>query len=248
MAQITSKPLDGSVLQKNRRILIVEDERDLAELIAFNLTKAGYRTTVAHDGKAALKRLAEDPPDLVVLDLMLPEVPGTEIASRIRTNPSTSRLPIIMLTAKADELDQLVGLAVGADDYITKPFSVKLLLARIEAVLRRSEDAPATTTRLHLGPVELDLGSHKVTVGTEQIHLTLTEFRLLAALMQAQGRVLSRRHLMSKAMGPGVTVTERTIDVHMTAIRKKLGEQGNLITTVRGVGYRAVNEPEGSEV
>jgi two-component system phosphate regulon response regulator PhoB len=153
-----------------------------------------------------------------------------------------------MLTAKADEVDQLVGLAIGADDYITKPFSVKLLLARIAAVLRRSEDAHAADSSLTLGPIRIDLGTHQALLNDEPIHLTLTEFRLLAALVQARGRVLSRRHLMSKAMGPGVTVTERTIDVHMTAIRKKLGDHGNLITTVRGVGYRAIGQAEGTEV
>lgn len=243
-----AKSLSHKNLHKSAHVLIVDDERELAELLAINLARAGYRTTLAHDGRAALARALELRPDLILLDVMLPELTGTEVAARIRTDPATSGIPIIMLTAKTEEIDQLVGLTVGADDYITKPFSVKVLLARVEAVLRRASRAGTEGAPLRLAGVQIDLATHEVTVDGEPARLTLTEFRLLAALAQANGRVLSRHHLMSKAMGPGVTVTERTIDVHMTAIRKKLGKYGSLIRTVRGVGYRATQEPEMTEV
>lgn len=232
-----------------RSILVVEDERDLAEMLQFQLEKAGYGVLSVTDGRAALARIEKSSPDLVLLDLMIPEVSGTEVATRLRSNPKTASIPIIMLTAKSDEVDVLVGLTVGADDYITKPFSMKVLLARIEAVLRRSAASAASgnSANLRLGPISISQDTHEVTVDGEAVRLTLTEFRILAALATAQGRVLSRHVLMSKAMGPGVTVTERTIDVHVTAIRRKLGEHGNLIRTVRGVGYRATPEPELSE-
>ena len=152
-----------------------------------------------------------------------------------------------MLTAKAEEVDQLVGLTVGADDYITKPFSVKVLVARIEAVLRRSNKSWSDQKALTLGPIEVNLETHEVMVDAQPVKLTLTEFRILASLVQAAGRVLSRSVLMSKAMGPGVTVTDRTIDVHVTAIRKKLEGHAGIIKTVRGVGYRATLEPESAE-
>jgi len=243
-----AKSLPIKPLRTGKQILVVDDERDLADLLVINLNRAGYLTSTAHDGRTALDRIAETRPDLILLDVMLPELSGTEVASRIRTNPATASIPIIMLTAKSDEVDQLVGLTVGADDYITKPFSIKLLLARVEAVLRRTNREPTADQPVRLGGVHIDLATHEVTVDGEPAKLTLTEFRLLAALAQAHGRVLTRHHLMSKAMGPGVTVTERTIDVHMTAIRKKLGKYGNLIRTVRGVGYRATQEPEMTEV
>lgn len=243
--QAEAKSLAVKGLAKS--ILIVEDERDLADLMAFNLGKSGYRTRVARDGHSALNLVADERPDLILLDVMLPELSGTEVASRLRTSPATSKIPLIMVTAKADEVDQLVGLAVGADDYITKPFSMKVLTARIEAVLRRTGESPQSGSMLTLGDMSINLESHEVTVSGSVIKMTLTEFRLLSALVQAQGRVLSRRHLMSRAMGPGVTVTERTIDVHMTAIRKKLGPCGGMIRTVRGVGYRAAADSDGAD-
>lgn len=221
-----------------RHVLIVEDEKELAELVAYNARKAGYETTLAHSGRAALDAVAQNMPDLVLLDVMLPELSGTEVAGRLRANPATAALPIIMLTAKGEEVDQLVGLTVGADDYIPKPFSMKVLMARMEAVLRRSQRATANRRSLSLGGVEVDLETHECFVDGEPAKLTLTEFRLLSALMQAGERVLSRSTLMARAMGPGVTVTERTIDVHVTSIRKKLGARAGIVKTVRGVGYR----------
>lgn len=222
-----------------RHILVVDDERDLTELLEYNLQRSGYRVSVARTGRSALDQATSISPDLVILDVMLPELSGTEIASRLRTNPVTSEIPILMLTAKGEEIDQIVGLTVGADDYVTKPFSIKVLLARVEALLRRASKGAGTGRTLKMGPVEINAETHEVSVNGEGVKFTLTEFRLLAALVQANGRVQSRSTLMSRAMGPGVTVTERTIDVHMTSIRKKLGDAASIIKTVRGVGYRA---------
>jgi DNA-binding response OmpR family regulator len=230
---------------QRKHILVVDDERDLADVLTYNLQKAGYDTSAAGTGRQALDVVASKPIDLIVLDVMLPELSGTEVASRIRTNPATAHIPIIMLTAKAEEIDQIVGLTVGADDYVTKPFSSKILLARIDALLRRSvRPASGSANVLRLGPIEINMDTHQVLVDAEPIRLTLTEFRLLAALLQAEGRVLSRQMLMSRAMGPGVTVTERTIDVHMTSIRKKLGDHAPIVRTVRGVGYRTTMQDD----
>jgi two-component system phosphate regulon response regulator PhoB len=225
-----------------RTVLIVEDDADLREMLELNLQRAGYRTLTAAGGHAALKLASEQRPDLVLLDRMLPEIEGAEVAARLRSDPALGGLAIIMLTARAQETDELVGLAVGADDYITKPFSLQVLLARIEAVLPRTSRpaAPAPgTRRVRVGSIELDLDAHEAAVDGRPLHLTLTEFRILAALVGAERRVLSRQQLMSAAIGTGVLVTDRTIDVHITAIRKKLGHHGALIQTVRGVGYKA---------
>lgn len=227
-------------MSQGKHVLIVDDERDLAELLTINLQRAGYRTSVAHDGRSALASIATDPPDLVILDIMMPELSGTEVAGRIRSDPATATLPIVMLTAKGEEVDEIVGLTVGADDYITKPFSIKVLLARVAAVLRRAEESAGSGAITRIGPVRINTDTHECVVDGAPVKLTLTEFRLLAALAQASGKVLSRSTLMNRAMGPGVTVTERTIDVHITSIRRKLGEAGQMIQTVRGVGYRAV--------
>lgn len=227
-----------------KRVLVVEDERDLSELLAYNLRRAAYDVSVCCSGRQALETISAKPFDLILLDIMLPELSGTEIASRIRSNPATASVPIIMLTAKSEEVDQLVGLTVGADDYITKPFSTKVLLARIEAVLRRAQQPDVGGRVLTMSDTVLNLDTHEASVRGEPVKLTLTEFRLLAALIQAAGRVLPRSALMSRAMGPGVTVTERTIDVHITSIRRKLGDQGAIIKTVRGVGYRATPDLE----
>lgn len=228
-------------------ILIVEDERDLSDLLVYNLKRAGYSTAIATAGRAALDAVAKHAPDLILLDIMLPELPGTEVASRLRSDPVTASIPIIMLTAKGEEQDQVTGLKVGADDYVTKPFSMKVLLARVEALLRRSGRLGGERGVLHLGPIDINTDTHQATLEGQLIKLTLTEFRILAALLQASGRVLSRNALMTRAMGPGVTVTERTIDVHVTSIRKKLLTHAYIVKTVRGVGYRSSLEPEESD-
>ncbi len=235
-------------LDKKRRVLVVEDERDIADMLVFNLQRAGYAAEARFDGRSALDRIFTNPPDLIVLDLMLPELSGAEIATRVRNSPSTATIPILMLTAKADEVDQLVGLSMGADDYVTKPFSIKVLLARIEAILRRaSTETGRDGGELHIAGIRLNTQTHEVTSGGQAVHLTLTEFKILSALLAAAGKVLSRQHLMSRAMGQGITVTERTIDVHVTAIRRKLGESGELIRTVRGVGYRVSDQHDAGD-
>lgn len=225
-----------------KHIVVVEDESDLAELIAFNLEKGGYQVQVARDGDAALRVIEASPPDLIVLDLMIPKIPGLEVARQVRTSPKTATVPILMLTAKAEEVDQLAGLRAGADDYVTKPFSMKVLLARVEAVLRRAAPASGESKSIAVGPIDVDLTTHTATTAGEAMTLTLTEFRILVALMRAKGRVLSREDLMYTAIGPSVMVTARTIDVHMAAIRKKLGNAGGMIRTVRGVGYMLSEE------
>ncbi|MBY0308454.1 MAG: response regulator [Phycisphaerales bacterium] len=234
-----------------RRVLVAEDERDLAEMLSYNLSRAGYSPTVAGDGSRALQLAQSSPPDCILLDLMLPGLGGLEVARVLRETPSTTSIPILMLTARAQEADELAGLAAGADDYVTKPFSVKVLLARIEALLRRVPltqvaDAPAAAggagKRLSVGLVEADVDQHTVTSDNRPVKPTLTEFKLLVALMASPTRILSRNELIAKVMGSGIVVTARTIDVHIAAIRKKLGPAGNQIRTVRGVGYQMTAE------
>ncbi len=222
----------------SRRILVVEDERDLAELLVYNLKKHGFDALALRDGHAAIAAIRTQPPDLLILDLMLPGLSGIEIARSVRTNPRLAKVPIIMLTARADEADQLAGLAVGADDYVTKPFSMKVLLARVQSLLRRTPSSEGQDARLAVGPVSADLAGHIVSVDGRDTKLTLTEFKLLTALMQAPSRVLSRNELINRVMGPGIVVTSRTIDVHIAALRKKLGYAGTMIRTIRGVGYQ----------
>lgn len=226
-----------------RRILVVEDERDLADMVAYNLTKAGHLPIVAHDGIRAVQLAHGHPPDLVVLDLMLPGLSGLDVARELRGLATTAMVPILMLTARAEEADQVAGLAVGADDYVTKPFSMKVLLARIEALLRRVPPQPEQEGQagtVSLGPIVADLAAHGVTVDGVPARLTVTEFKLLVALLQNQRRVLSRADLIARVMGPGIIVTARTIDVHVASIRKKLGPYGHYVRTIRGVGYQLV--------
>jgi two-component system, OmpR family, phosphate regulon response regulator PhoB len=229
-------------MQPERHILIVEDERDLAELIALNLRRAGFSVETLHDGRAGLAQATKRPPDLLILDLMLPGLPGQEVARGLRTNPATAGLPILMLTAKAEEADQVAGLALGADDYVTKPFSMKVLLARVEALLRRPGVAGKSAGPLRVGPIEADLDAHRISVNGDEVQFTLTEFKLLVALLQAPGKVLHRNDLIARVMGPGIVITTRTIDVHIAAIRRKLGSAGGMVRTSRGVGYSLVSE------
>lgn len=227
-----------SATASGRTLLIVEDDAALREMLEINLRRAGYTTLAAQDGPGGLRQAVTHRPDLVILDVMLPGLSGTELASRLRADPVLRGTPVIMVTARAEEMDELVGLAVGADDYITKPFSIKVLLARIEAVLRRAASRGATGRKVRIGELEVDLDAHEATAAGRAVKLTLTEFRILAALVGAEGRVLTRQELISTAIGSGVMVTDRTIDVHVTGIRRKLGSLGGLIVTVRGVGYR----------
>ena len=233
-----------------RRVLVVDDEKDLVDLITYNLGRNGYDTLPAYNGNEAIQLAQRESPDLVVLDLMIPGIDGTEVARQLKADSRTSNIPIVMLTAKGEETDVVVGLTMGADDYVTKPFSMKILLARIGTVLRRREQASEGTAEaavLKAGPLTIDTSRHEVMVNGEPVKLTLTEFKLLAALVGARGRVLTRDQLMDKAMGTDVFVTDRAIDVHITAIRKKLGTANWLVHTVRGVGYRLQESPEEGE-
>lgn len=217
-------------------ILVVEDESDLSDVLSYHLTREGYLCRRVADGERAIAEAHRQPPDLIILDRMLPALSGDEVAQRLKRDPRTAAIPILMLTAKAEDEDELVGFALGADDYVRKPFSVKLLLARIAAVLRRQRP-PAKREVLAIGPIVLDHGRHEVIADGQPLDLTATEFRILAALMTARGRVLSRAQLIDIAIGKGAAITNRAMDVHIAAMRKKMGPTGNCIHTVRGVGY-----------
>lgn len=220
-------------------ILIVEDEQDLLDTLEFNLQREGYVTRRAASGRAGLDAAALEPaPDLVLLDLMLPDIPGTEVCRQLRAAERTRTVPIIMLTARGDELDRVVGFEVGADDYVTKPFSVRELMLRVRAILRRLSAPPEDPTRLQNGDLEIDPASHRVWVRGEEVRLTALEFRLLSTLLSRAGRVQTRDALLSDVWGMHAGLTTRTVDTHVTRLRKKLGDVGNYIETLRGVGYR----------
>jgi len=219
------------------RVLIIEDERALTEVVVFNLEKEGYEVIVAHDGQEGLRKAQTLLPDLILLDLMLPILGGLDVCRELRAGERTRDIPIVMLTAKAEETDQLVGFSLGADDYVTKPFSIKVLLQRIKALHRRVEGTvePADIVE-HMG-VRIDRVRHRALVDGKEIDLTPTEFRLLECLVRQPGRAFTRHQLMDSAIGDGAVVLERTIDVHIKTLRRKLGT-ADLIETVRGVGYR----------
>jgi DNA-binding response OmpR family regulator len=253
-SRTTETPRGAAAKTTKKTILVVDDERDLVDLITYNLQRNGYGVLSAYNGAEALEIAQRELPDLVVLDLMLPGVDGTEVARRLKADSRTAAVPIVMLTAKGEETDVVVGLTLGADDYVTKPFSMKILLARLSSVLRRAEQAAAAAAGapgdggvLKAGPLTIDTARHEVLVDANPIRLTLTEFKLLSALVNARGRVLTRDQLMDKAMGADVFVTDRAIDVHVTSIRKKLGRANWLVRTVRGVGYRLEESPEATE-
>jgi two-component system phosphate regulon response regulator PhoB len=219
------------------RILVVDDEPDLVELLRFNLTEAGFEVESALSGGEALERLERRSPDLLILDLMLPDVGGKEICRQLRADPRFRNLPIIMLTAKAEEVDRIIGFEIGADDYVTKPFSPRELALRVRAQLRHTVE-PAETEVLECDSLRLDLERHRCYVDHVEVELTAKEFGLLETLMRRPGRVLSRERLLDEVWGTDITVTSRTIDTHLKRLREKLGPAGALIETVRGVGYR----------
>jgi two-component system phosphate regulon response regulator PhoB len=225
------------------RILIIEDERALTEVLTYNLQREGYETVVAHDGQEGLRKANALLPDLILLDLMLPTVDGLAVCRELRAGEHTRNIPIVMLTAKAEETDQVVGFSLGADDYVTKPFSVRVLVQRIKALQRRVEGGsePADSVE-HLG-VRIDRVRHRASVEGNDLDLTPTEFRLLECLVRQPGRAFSRSQLMDCAIGQGAIVLERTIDVHVKSLRRKLGGAADLIETVRGVGYRFRETP-----
>jgi phosphate regulon transcriptional regulator PhoB len=222
-----------------QRVLIVEDEPDIRELLVFHLEREGYQVAKARSGVEAVRLAQTSPPDLVLLDLMLPEMDGLEVCRRLRRDPVTQAIPIVMLTARGDEVDRVLGLELGADDYVVKPFSPRELVARIRAVLRRARPLPGTVP-LTAGRLSIDPAAHTVTVDGAPVTLTRKEFDLLRALVEARGRVLSREFLLDHVWGYTAAgeIESRTVDVHVRRLRQKLGPEGQRIGTVTGVGYR----------
>lgn len=226
------------------RILIIEDEADLARTVAWALGREGFVVGQALTGKQGLERLEDEPPyDLVLLDLMLPDLSGTEVCRQIRTNPRTRDTLVLMLTARGEEIDRVVGFEVGADDYVVKPFSTRELALRIRALLRRKQAVPTQGGVLVGGPVRLDVDGHRCWVGEEPVTLTATEVKLLARLMARCGRVQTRAMLLDDVWGRESDVNERTVDAHVKRLREKLGAGQAHLETVRGVGYRFSDEP-----
>jgi len=219
-------------------ILIIEDERDLAELLAFNLEMEGYRTVIALNGTDGLESAARILPDLVLLDLMLPGMLGTEVCKVLKKSPATSRIPVIMLTAKGEEIDKVVGFEVGAEDYVVKPFSTRELLLRVKAVLRRSASEVTDSPVIKVGPITIDTERHLVAINGIEVTFTTTEFNLLHTMVKRLGRVQSRDVLLRDVWGYNFVEDTRTVDTHVTRLRTKMGQAGDMIKTVRGFGYK----------
>lgn len=221
------------------RIAIVEDEEDIAEVLQYNLVREGFQVEVHGRGDTAWDALRRKPPDLVLLDLMLPGLDGLELARLLRREPSTAGIPIVMLTAKGEELDRIVGLELGADDYISKPFSPRETMLRIKAVLRRRQAEPPVNGKpIELGSIRMDPAAHRLEVKGKDVPLTATEFRLLQVLLERRGRVQTRSALLADVWGYAEDVDSRTVDTHIRRLRRKLGSESDRIETVIGVGYR----------
>jgi two-component system, OmpR family, alkaline phosphatase synthesis response regulator PhoP len=223
----------------HERILVIEDEEEILELLRYNLTKQGYRVDCAASGEEGLKAARAEAPNLVLLDLMLPGVDGMEVCRRLKSEPTTQAVPILMLTAKGEEADVVAGLEIGADDYVTKPFSPRVLIARIRAVLRRHAASPvADDEAIHIHNILIHPGRHEVFVDDKPVELTATEFRVLQVLAQRPGWVFTRAQIAGLVHGEDFVVTDRSVDVQIVGLRKKLGAAGECVDTVRGVGYR----------
>ena len=229
--------------EMRQRILIVDDETDIVRVVEFALRQAGFETQTASDGAQAFARVREWQPDAVILDLMLPDLPGTEICRQLKSSSRTSSLPVIMLTARTDEVDRVVGFELGADDYITKPFSVREVVLRVKAILRRGTPAEAGP-REQVGPVRLDAEAHRVFVDGGEIELTALEFKLLETFMSRVGRVQTREQLLRDVWEMTGDLQTRTVDTHVKRLREKLGSGRDLIETVRGLGYRMSDPAE----
>lgn len=230
-------------MKKNKiRILVIEDEPDITELLQYNLEREGFTVLSTRDGDRGLSEAISQTPDLILLDLMLPGIDGIEVCRALKKRADTSHIPVIMLTAKGEESDKVLGLGIGADDYITKPFSPRELTARIRAVLRRSQkqETEPANHRIEFDGIVIDAERHEVKVREEPIYFTAAEFRILKALATRPGRVFTRDQLLEKLTGGETYVLDRNIDVHVGTIRKKLGIEGHRITTIRGVGYKFV--------
>ncbi|MDA0748245.1 MAG: response regulator transcription factor [bacterium] len=227
----------------NGKILLVEDEPDILEIIRYNLDQAGFSVVCTEDGEAGLEAVQKELPDLIVLDLMLPGIDGLEVCKVLKQHVETREVPILMLTARVEEVDRIVGLELGADDYMAKPFSARELVLRIRAILRRSKaPEPEASDRLRIGGVTIDLAAHRVYINGEALDLTTTEFNLLVTLVERRGRVQSRENLLHSVWGYEYGGYGRTVDTHIRRLREKLGEESRMVETVRGVGYRFRSE------
>jgi DNA-binding response OmpR family regulator len=228
------------------KILVIEDDQDILDLLVYNLENTGYRVVSATDGLSALNIARDQLPDLIILDLMLPVLDGLEVCRSLKRGEATKAIPVLMLTAKGEEIDRVVGFEIGAEDYVIKPFSVRELLLRIKAILRRARGGQAEEKRLiEVGELRIDLDGHQSWVGEERLPLTATEFKLLRELAENRGRVLTRERLLDRVWGYTFEGYGRTVDTHIRRLRKKLGRNGNLIETVRGIGYRlSPEEPQ----
>ena len=241
----------SEVASRGQRILVIEDEPDIAALIGYQLTRAGFRVETTLNGVEALRTVARDIPDLIVLDRMLPGISGDEVLSRLKDDPETQGVPVLVLTAKKEREERIAGLELGADDYLTKPFSPRELVLRVQAILRRAREPGRISSGslvLRMGPIHMDVSAMQVSVAGEDVSLTPTEFRLLRSLLESRERTLSRRQLLEKAWDVEADVSDRletrTVDMHVQRLRAKLGEAGDSIQTVRGFGYRLKKDLE----
>ncbi len=225
-------------------ILVVEDEKDIVDLIEYHLKQSGFSVITALDGRSGLERARREHPSLIILDLMLPEMDGKDICRALKSNSSTQSIPILMLTAKSEEVDRIVGFELGADDYVAKPFSPRELVLRVKAILRRKEAPQEGEKTIQIGDLLIDIDRHHVSVKNHAVRLTSTEFKLLVELASKKGRVLTREHLLDKVWGYTYEGYARTVDTHIRRLREKLGNFGEYIQTLRGVGYRFRAENE----
>ena len=222
-----------------KKLLIIEDDRSLANVVEYNFANSGYEVFCARDGQDGINQARNRLPDIILLDLMIPVIDGIEVCRQLRAESTTRETPIIMVTAKSEEVDQLIGFSVGADDYVIKPFSVRVLMEKVKTLLRRHARSQGTGLDIvSSGPVEVDRGRHRVLVDQKQLELTPSEFRLLDTMIRHPGRAFDRSELINAALGADTLALERTIDVHIRSLRKKLGVHADVIQTVRGVGYR----------
>ncbi len=220
------------------RVLVVDDESDIVALVAYHLAKSGYKVSTATSGSEALERARQDQPALIVLDLMLPDISGFEVLATLRGEEAVADTPVLMLTARREEPDRIRGLTLGADDYLTKPFSPQELILRVNAILRRTNSRGRGEAIVRIGPLRIDRSAHSVTVSDEPIDLTPTEYKLLLLLVERKGRVQARAHLLESVWDAAPDIQTRTVDMHVQRLRTKLGPAGDLIETVRGFGYR----------
>lgn len=225
-----------------KKILIIEDDKHISKLVKYNLERGGFECVVTGTGEEALEVLNKQPVDLIILDIMLPGMDGFETCRQIKQDSLLSSIPIIMLTAKGEEVDRIVGFELGADDYVVKPFSPRELVLRVKAVLKRDKPAESNKEILRIDKLTVDISRHRVTIEDNQVHLTSLEFELLVVLMERMGRVQSREKLLNDVWDIAADVSSRTIDTHITRLRQKLGRMGELIETVRGIGYRFKEE------